>query len=492
MTINATESLVSSPAAPRMNQKIAVAVVFVAVMFMSIMDATIVNVALPTIGRTFHVAATSVDTISIYFLVSLAVFIPASGWLGDRFGGKRILLLAIVVFTIASALCGLAQSLLELVLFRVLQGIAGGMLAPIGMALLYRTYPPEERVRASAILTIPTALAPALGPVIGGVLVTELSWRWIFFVNLPIGCAALLFGLMFLDDPFERQRSSFDVRGFMLAGAGLGALMYGISEGPILGWQKPEVLSTAIVGGLLLAALVRTELRQENPMIDFSLLKNRLFATCDLIMMIGSAAFLGTLFLTALFLQDGRDLSALRSGLTVFPEAVGVLTGSQFASRFLYARVGPRRQIFGALFGLAIVISLMSLVGAHTSLWWTRVLMFSMGLSMGHVFLGTQAAGFAKISPSSTGRASTMFSTVRQVGAAFGVAVITSVVVAVGATTRVVQHITHPNLTGYHAAYLCAAAIGLTGAFVALRIRDDDARSTMVRRTRKKVPVPTL
>src|SRR6266581_3272304 len=132
-----------------MSQKIAVSVVLVAVMFMSIMDVTIVNVALPTIGRDLHVSPTAVDAVSISFLVSLAVFIPASGWLGDRFGGKPVLVTAIVVFTVASALCGLAQSLGELVAFRVLQGVGGGMLAPVGMAMLFRTFPPAERIRAS-------------------------------------------------------------------------------------------------------------------------------------------------------------------------------------------------------------------------------------------------------------------------------------------------------------------------------------------------------
>src|SRR6201999_3219823 len=185
-------------------------------MFMSIMDATIVNVALPTIGRDFKVASTAVDSIAIAFLVSLAVFIPASGWLGDRFGGKRVLLTAIVVFTAASALCGLASSLGELVAFRVLQGAGGGMLAPVGMAMLFRVFPPEERIRASAILVVPTAFAPALGPVLGGLLVKYLSWRWVFFVNLPIGTAALIFGFIFLPSRREATAGRFDVPGFLL------------------------------------------------------------------------------------------------------------------------------------------------------------------------------------------------------------------------------------------------------------------------------------
>src|ERR1700689_3611527 len=225
-------------------------------MFMSIMDVTIVNVALPTIGHDFKVSATAVDSISIAFLVSLAVFIPASGWLGDRFGGKRVLLTAIAVFTAASALCGLASSLGELVAFRVLQGAGGGMLAPVGMAMLFRVFPPEERIRASAILTGPTTLAPALGPVLGGLLVTELSWRWVFYVNVPIGVAALVFGAVFLDGSNALRPGPFDATGFVLAGAGLGLLMYGVSEGPIRHWSSPVVLVTIAAGTILLAVLM--------------------------------------------------------------------------------------------------------------------------------------------------------------------------------------------------------------------------------------------
>ena len=161
------------------------------------------------------------------------MFIPASGWLGDRFGMKRMLLIAIVIFTGASALCGLSQSLTQLVIFRILQGVGGGMLTPIGMAMLFRTFPPAERVRASRILIVPTAFAPALGPVLGGLLVTDVSWRWVFFVNLPIGIAALIFGVLFLQ---EHKRATMPaastLAGFLLAGAGLPSLMYACRKAP--------------------------------------------------------------------------------------------------------------------------------------------------------------------------------------------------------------------------------------------------------------------
>jgi EmrB/QacA subfamily drug resistance transporter len=461
----------------RISQKVAVSVVFVAAMFMSIMDTTIVNVALPTIGRDFAVSATAVDSISISFLVSLAVFIPASGWLGDRLGGKRVLLTAIVVFTAASALCGLASSLGELVAFRILQGAGGGMLAPVGLAMLFRAFPPEERVRASAILTVPTTLAPALGPVIGGLLVTDLSWRWVFYVNVPIGIAAFAFGAIFLQQSAQPHPGRFDLAGFLLSGLGLGLLMYGVSEGPGLGWSQPQVLATIAAGLVLLAVMVVVELRSAAPMVDLRLFGNHLFRSCNGVMVLASIAFLGTLYAISLYYQDGRGLSALGSGLSTFPEALGVMGGAQLASRVLYPRLGPRRHITIGLTGTAVSIGLLAVLGPQTSLWWPRLLMLTLGLSMAQVFVPTQAAAFATITPAATGRASTMFNAVRQLGGAIGVAVLTTVIVLVGPVHRVNGH-SVANLTAYRVAFLAAAAICLCAVAFSLSIRDADAAST--------------
>jgi EmrB/QacA subfamily drug resistance transporter len=461
-----------------MSQKVAVSVVFVAAMFMSIMDVTIVNVALPTIGRDFSVSPTAVDSISIGFLVSLAVFIPASGWLGDRFGGKRVLLVAIAVFTIASALCGQAHSLPELVAFRVLQGAGGGMLAPVGMAMLYRAFPPEERIRASAILTVPTTFAPALGPVLGGLLVTEASWRWVFYVNVPIGAAALAFGAIFLRQTAQSQPGRFDLLGFLLSGSGLGLLMYGVSEGPDLGWGSATVLGCIAAGAALLVVMVLVELRHTDPIVDLRLLGNRLFRAANVVTILVSVAFLGGLFVISLYYQDGRGLSPLASGLSTFPEAVGVMFGAQVASRVLYPRLGPRRHIALGLAGSAISIGLLALLGAHSSLWWPRLLMFTLGLAIAQVFVPTQAAAFATITPTATGRASTMFNALRQLGGAIGVALLTTVITSIGAAHRVAGHEV-ANLTAYRVTFLVAAAFCFTAVAAALRIRDADAAATI-------------
>ncbi len=472
----------------QLDPKVSVSIVFVAAMFMSIMDGTIVNVALPSIGRQLGVPSTSIDAVVVAYLVSLAVVIPASGWLGDRWGTKRIFLFALALFTIASALCGLAGNFTLLVLFRFLQGAAGGALAPVGTAMLYRTFPPAQRVRVSSILIIPTVIAPATGPVLGGLLVDSLSWRWVFFVNVPIGLATLLFGLLFLQEHRESAAGHFDLPGFLLAGIGLALALYALSEGSIRGWTTPAVLGSALGGLFLLGAFVVVELRRREPMIDLHLLGDRLFRTTNLVSLFSSAAFLGLLFVAPLFLQEGRGASALTSGLTTFPEALGVVLSTQVVAR-LYPMVGPRRLIAAGLTGVAIVMALLCLMGPDTNLWLMRVLMFLMGAGMACVFVPVQAAAFATISSASTGRASAFFNAQRQLGAALGVAVLGAVLSAVGPTQMSATGSTVPNLTAYHAAFLAAAALALFGAGIALAISDRDAAPTMQRRGRKSEQV---
>jgi EmrB/QacA subfamily drug resistance transporter len=465
------------------NQKFAVGAVYVAALFMAIMDTTIVNVALPVLGRDFHTNPAAVDSVVIGFLVSTGVFLAASGWLGDRFGGRKVLLFSVVLFTASSALCGLAGSLGELVVFRVLQGAAGGLMTPVGMAMLFRVFPPAERVRASSILMIPTAFAPALGPVLGGLLVTDLSWRWVFYVNVPIGVAAVIFGALCLDDHKQVHPGPFDLAGFLLAASGLGLVMYGVSEGPLKGWGATPVMATIGLGAALLVAMVVVEWGKAQPLLDLRVYGNRLFRSTSAVLTLGAVAFLGVLFMVALFYQDGLHLSALQSGLNTFPEAVGVLIGAQVVSRRLYPVLGPRRIMVGGLSLVALAMASMATIGAGTSLWWARLLMFLIGLGMSCVFIPAQAASFATISPEQTGRASTLFNAARQLGGAVGVAFLTTVLAAVGPTRVVLGHAV-PNLTAYHVAFLAAAGVALLAVLTALTVSDTDAAGTMVRRGR--------
>jgi EmrB/QacA subfamily drug resistance transporter len=464
--------------ARQISPKVTVSVVYVVSMFMTIMDTTIVNVALPTISRELSVPLDRVDGVSIGYLVSLAVFIPASGWLGDRFGTKRVFLAALAIFTTASALCGVAQSFAELVAFRILQGVGGGMLTPTGMAMLYRAFPPDERVRVSRILTIPTGLAPALGPVVGGILVTAVSWRWVFYVNVPIGFAGFIFGAMFLLEHREAGTGRFDLPGFLLAGTGLGTLMYALSEGPYQGWTSPLIMSLGLTGIVLLACLVWTERGKQQPIVRLRLLADRLFGITTAVMFTGIMAFLGSLYLMALFLQDGLGLSALNAGLSTFPEAIGVMAGAQIAGR-LYPHIGPRRMLTAGLLGVAASTALLVTVGPGSSLWWVRVLMLLLGLSWAQALVPLQTAAFATISPEATGAASTLFNTGRQLGTAAGVAIVTTVVSAVGVTQQATGRAVAPHLAGYHAGLVTTSVIALIAASIAQLIDDRAAAATM-------------
>ncbi len=465
------------------NQKIAVSVVFVAAMFINILDITIVNVALPSMGRDLHATQASVGAVSVAYLVALAVVIPASGWLGDRFGHRRVLLTAIVIFTGASALCALAGSLLQIVLFRVLQGVGGGMLTPVGMALLFRTFPPEERVRASSILTVPTTLAPALGPVLGGVLVTGLSWRWVFLVNLPIGAAALTFGLLFLAEQETEPIGRFDVPGFLLSGVGFASLMYGVSEGGEGGWARPQILAGLVIGSVLLAVLLWQQLRARHPLLGLRLFGNRLFRSTSAVLFLSMAAFLGLLYVVALFFQDGLGMSALASGLSTFPEAFGVMIGAQFVSRLLYPLLGPRRLMAGGLAALGATMLLMSLISSRDEMWQMRGLMFVLGFCMAHVMVPSQAASMAQIDRANTGRASTLFNAVRQLGSAIGIAVLSTVISVVGFGSG---RGGSGHLGAYHAAFVVAAGFAFAGALLALTIRDVDAEATRTAPRRRR------
>jgi EmrB/QacA subfamily drug resistance transporter len=471
------------------NQRFVVAIVYICGMLMNSLDSTIVNVALATLARDFDVEPTQIQSVVIGYLVSLAVFIPISGWLGDRFGTKRTFLIALFIFTGASMLCGLSQSLEQLIVFRVLQGAGGGLLTPVGMAMLYRTFPPEERIGVSRILMFATILGPALGPILGGVLIEHLSWRWTFYVNVPVGIAALLVGYFFLNEHSEPEAGTFDLAGFALAGAGFASFMYALSEGPARGWTDPVIAVTGIVGIVLLTTFVFVELRHSSPMIQLGLLGNRLFRSMLTTSFFASAGFLGILFLTPLFLQEARGLTPLESGLATFPEALGVLASTQVVAR-IYPRIGPRRLMIGGMVIVTISALLLATIDQGTNIWLVRGYMFFVGVGMANIFIPNQAAALATISRAQTGRATTLTSVQRQVGSSLGIAVLSSILAFVG-PTEIVNGVTRPNLEGYHFAFLAAAGFAVIGGLFATLVPDADAAITMVSRRHKTVDHPS-
>ncbi|MFM2078253.1 MAG: hypothetical protein RJA49_2143 [Actinomycetota bacterium] len=471
----------------KMAYKWVVAIVYVSALFLDILDTTIVNVALISMGREFQTDA--VEWVVLGYTLSLAVFIPTSGWLGDRFGTKKVFMFALAAFTFGSLMCGFSQSIGQLIAFRVLQGVGGGMLTPVGIAMLFRAFPPAERAKASTIIMVPTLVAPAMGPVLGGLITTHFHWRWIFWVNVPIAMVALWFGLRFLREHKEPSARHFDPFGFVLSGAALALIVYSLSEGPRAGWTSTLVLGTFAAGIVCGLLTVYVELRVDNPMLDLRLFGNRMFRQCNTVSFFSIASFLGVTFVMPIYLQNLRGMSALASGLTTFPQAFGVMISSLIAGR-VYATVGPRRLMSGGFFAAAMAISLYTMLEIDTSLWLIRGLMLLRGLCMGFAFVPMQAASYATIPPAQNGRASSLFSTQRQVGVSFGVAVLASVLVSYGALSPGLtpDGIAHA-LTGIHIAFGIAVGFAVLAAFFALFIRDEDAKATMVARSRKPVAV---
>ena len=233
----------------RIPYKYLVAIVFIFGLFMDLMDTTIVNIAIPSLRSDFHASTSLVEWTITGYLLSLAVVIPAAGWLSDRFGTKRIFLLAMAIFVTASAACGLSQSIGQLILFRFVQGIGGGMMTPVGTAMLSREFPGTERAKASAILSIPVVLAPTIGPVLGGFLIDFVSWRWIFYVNLPVGIAGIAMAASVLKEHREAYaQRGFDVPGLLTGSGGAAMVLYAVSRAGADGWGSTQVVGFGLGG----------------------------------------------------------------------------------------------------------------------------------------------------------------------------------------------------------------------------------------------------
>ncbi len=468
----------------RPSQELVVLVCYTTALYMTVVDNTIIYTALPSLARDFHASLADAQWVTLSYLLTLALMIPSSGWIGDRFGTRRTFLLALALFTGASALCGLSGSLPQLVIFRVIQGVGGGLIIPVGQAMLFRTYPPERRARATGLVMLGTALGPATGPVLGGVLTTYLSWRWCFFVNVPFGTIALIIGLLFLAEHREPAAGRMDIAGFLLAGGGLALVLYALSQAPQRGWGSPVVIGCGVIGLVALVCMVVVELRLKAPMLNLRLLRNRIFRTTTLISLCQSCGYSGYLFIMPEFLQQARGASALSSGLTTFPGAIGLLISAQLAAR-IYPRVGPRRMAVCGLCGVIAVWTVIGLtIGLDTNIWLIRVLTFSSGFASGWCVIAAQTASFATISSADTGRGAALFQTQTQVAGGFGVALLVTVVSAsapAGATGAAL-------IPAFHNAFLTAAAIAALGVPFALSIRDSDAANTM--RRRERIPAP--
>ncbi len=454
-----------------------VLVIYIVAIFMTVIDGTMVNVALPTMAEEFGVDASDVEWIAVGYLLAVATVIPAAGWLGDRFGTKRVFLVSLAAFTVVSLLCGAAQSLDQLVVFRVLQGLGGGLMAPVGAAMLYRAYPMSQRATAATAVLSVAVIAPALGPLLGGILVDQASWRWIFLINIPIGAVGLVLAAASLREELHDEPGRLDLLGLVLSGGSIGVLLYTMSIGPERGWTSPTVLALAAVGVAAFGAAIVTELSVEQPALLLRLFRDRLFRDVNIAAALIYAGFFGQIFVLPIYLQSLRDFSAFQSGLVQSPQAFGVFLISNLAGRRAYRVIGPRRLMTVGTAVAAGITCSFALVDLDTPLPAIAALSFGRGLAMGLVFVSIQTAVYATTSLADTGRATSLFNTQRQISFASGTALAATVLAAsLGGLSDSAPAV--DRLAAHQHAFLAVGLIMIPGILVSWFIRDDDVAET--------------
>jgi EmrB/QacA subfamily drug resistance transporter len=424
----ASSSPVAAPqagAAPRALDRglMAVASVVVLGAVMSILDVTVVNVAINTLAVDFHTQLSTIQWVATGYTLALATVIPLTGWAADRFGTKRLYILSIGLFMCGSALSGAAWSAESLIAFRVLQGLGGGMIMPAGMTILTRAAGPQRVGRVMSIIGVPMLLGPIFGPILGGWLVDDISWRWIFYINVPIGIVALAAATRILPKDRPEPHHRLDALGLALLSPGLALLIYGLANTSSSGgFGATKVLVPMLTGAALLAVFVWHALRDRDPLVDLRLFRNRTFATAAGTLVLFAVAVFGSMLLLPLYLQAVRGESALESGLLLAPQGFGAMLVMPIAGQ-LTDRTGIARiVVVGMLLILGATLGLTQ-VTADTSYWLLGADLFVFGMGMGAAMMPIMSGAMQTLRKAAVARASTALNILQQVGASIGTAV---------------------------------------------------------------------
>jgi EmrB/QacA subfamily drug resistance transporter len=437
-------------------------------MMMSILDTTIVNVALDTLRRDLDTTISQIQWVATGYLLALAAVIPLTGWAARRFGAKRVYLGSIILFTIGSALCGLAESSTSLILFRVLQGVGGGMIMPISQMIMAEVAGPKRMGKVMSIVVMPAMLAPILGPVVGGLILENLHWSWIFFVNVPIGIVAAVLGMRMLPDSDLGEAGKLDVLGLILLVTSMPLVVYGLAEiGTQGSFTAPQVVWPIVAGLVLLAWFGWHALRIERPLLDVRLYANRVFTAASLTTFGLGAALFGAMILVPLYYQEVRHESVIVTGLLVGPQGLGMLVVAPFTARLTQRFGGGRVAVVGVSL-LCLSTVPFAFIGADTSIVFLSAMLAIRGLAIGLSFIPTTTVAFASLRTDQLSDATPQMNVLQRVGGAIGTAVLAVVLqrASAGATTSA-------ELAGaYGTAYwwsLGIAALSLIPCIVLLR-----------------------
>lgn len=391
---------------------------------MSILDITVVSVALETFQNEFDATSAEVAWTMTGYTLALASVIPLTGWAADRFGTKRLYLLAVGLFTAGSVLCALADSLQMLVAFRVLQGLGGGMLMPLGMTILTRAAGPHRVGRVMAVLGIPMLLGPIFGPILGGWLIDSASWHWIFLINLPIGILAILYAFLVLPKDDVEPSETFDWLGMVLLSPGLASFLYGVSTIPETGTVlDAEVLVPAAIGLALIAAFVPWALNRRNlhPLVELRLFANPKMTVAVVAMALFAIAFFGASLLFPLYFQQVRGEDALGAGLLLAPQGIGAMITMPMAG-FIADKRGPGKVVLAGIAVVTVGMGMFTQLDADTPYLYILASLFVMGLGMGATMMPIMSAALQTLTDHTIARGSTLMNITQQVAASIGTA----------------------------------------------------------------------
>ncbi|WP_433394065.1 DHA2 family efflux MFS transporter permease subunit [Micromonospora sp. KLBMP9576] len=400
--------------------KIAGVVVIGAIM--SILDVTVVSVALPTFQREFDASYAEVAWTMTAYTLALATVIPLSGWAADRFGTKRLYMVALALFTIGSGLCATADTIGQLIGYRVLQGLGGGMLMPLGMTIMTRAAGPHRIGRLMAVLGIPMLLGPIGGPILGGWLIDIASWHWIFLINLPVGAVALAYAAVALPKDNPEPSESFDFLGMLMLSPGLALFLYGVSSLPETGtFADTEVWVPMLVGAALLVAFVRYSFRPRHPLLDLRLFANRSLTIATVTMFVFVIAFMGAGLLFPSYFLQIRGETTLAAGLLMAPQGIGAMVTMPVAG-MLADRMPVGRTVPFALALIALGFFTFTQVDPQTSYVLLCGSLFVMGLGMGGTMMPIMTSALKTLSSHDVARGSTLVNIIQQIGGSVGAA----------------------------------------------------------------------
>jgi MFS transporter, DHA2 family, multidrug resistance protein len=406
--------------------------------FMAVLDSTIVNVGLPKIMASFGVGIDKIEWVITAYMLALAVALPASGWLADRFGFKRMYFLGMLIFTLGSFMCGISGDENLLIFSRVIQGFGAGCIMPIGMAIISREFPPERRGVALGFWAISAAASVSFGPLIGGYLVDNFTWQLIFDVNVPVGIIGMLVTIVVQREYIHPNVRKFDWIGFISVSTFLPLVLYALTEGNAAtnssGWHAPYILVCFAISLIALAVFITVELIVKEPLIDLRLLGNHNFALANIIMFVFSVGMFGSTFLLPLFLQNSLNYTAIQSGAVFLP--VGIIQGIMSPVSGIFGdKTNPKIPMLLGVTLLAISFFMNGFLSYLTEHDYIMFSLYLRGFALGILFTPLSAIAMYELPREKMAQASGLFNVIRQLGGSFGVAILATVL-----TTRVNYH----------------------------------------------------